>query len=166
MCTAFESRSLDAFLGLVRDNVGSTNELSTLWRLFDQALSIIHSFGDATGQIALQGGLSCARFLPVLTHHAGMKISQLDCEEGRFYREALAHLRSVHLLGYRSALEEKRMNDMDRIIRTWNSIFGDARRILRLYGWRDPLAPCLQILPGSQTSRRTQHTVRSLRLVH
>jgi len=157
---------MEAFLGLVHDNVGNTSELTVLWRLFDQALSIIHSFGAATGQVALQGGGACARFLPVLTHHAGMKISQLDCAEGRFYRDALAHLRSVQVLGYRSTLEEKRMNDMDRIVRTWNSIFGAARRILRLYGWRDPLAPCLQILSGSQNPRRTQHAVRSLRLVH
>lgn len=157
---------MDAFLGLVHDNTGNSSELTALWRLFDQVLSIIHSFGDATKHIALQGGLSCVRFLPVLTHHAGMKISRLDCAEGRFYREALAHLRSVHLLGYQNTLEEKRMNDMDRIVRTWNAIFGDARRILRLYGWRDPLAPCLQILPGGQTPRRTQHAVRSLRLVH
>lgn len=157
---------MDAFLGLVHDNVGNTSELNALWRLFDQALSIIHSFGDTTGQIALQGGLSGARFLPVLTYHAGMKISQLDYAEGRFYREALAHLRAVHSPGCRSKQEEKRVNDMDRIVHTWNSIFGAARRILRICGWRDPLTPCLQVIPGSQTQRDTQRAVRSLRLVH
>lgn len=83
-------------------------------------------------------------------HHAGVRISQLDCTEGHFYREALAHLRAVHLPGRRSKLEEKRLDDMERIVRTWNTILGAARRILRVHGWDDPFSPRLQILPSRQ----------------
>lgn len=140
---------MKAVLGLVSDNVGNAAELTTLWRLLEQALSIIHSFGEKAGQVAPAGSFSCVRFLVSPVQQAGAKISYLDCTEGRFYREALAHLRAVHLPGQRSKLEEKRLNDMERIVRTWNMIFGAARRILRAHGWRDPLSPRLQVLPSN-----------------
>ncbi|MGE0679818.1 MAG: hypothetical protein AB7P69_02760 [Candidatus Binatia bacterium] len=94
----------------------------------------IHSFGDATGRVASLGNSPCVRFLAPVAHHVGVKISQLDCTEGHFHWEALAHLRAVYWLGHRSKLEEKRLDEMERFVRTWNMIFGVARRILHVYG--------------------------------
>jgi hypothetical protein len=42
---------------------------------------------------------------------------------------------------------------MEAFLRLWNTTLGEARRILRAYGWRAPTDPQLRLLSGGQTGR-------------
>jgi len=151
MLATFERRVMETFLGLVPDNVGNADEMTALWRLPEQVLPIILSFGDATRRISPLGDSPCARPLTVLARHAGRKISEIDYTEGFFYREVLTHLRVVQSHRRLSKIEEKRLKDMEQIVHAWNTVLRTARRLLRVHVWHDPLSPRLQVLPGGQT---------------
>jgi hypothetical protein len=79
MLATFERHLMGAFLGLVHDNVGNAAELTALWRLLEQALSVIHSSGDATGQVASPGSLPCVRSRTLLAPHVGVTLYLRAC---------------------------------------------------------------------------------------
>jgi hypothetical protein len=83
-----------------------------------------------------------------LTKAAGARLAALDAE-GDCYRVALARLRTAAP----GQPGQRVVQRMEAFLRLWNTTLGEARRILRAYGWRAPTDPQLRLLSGGQTGR-------------
>jgi hypothetical protein len=83
-----------------------------------------------------------------LAKAAGARLTELDAE-GNFHRMVVARLRAAAPgKPLQSIVQQK-----EACLQLWNTTLGEARRVLRAYGWRAPTDPRLRVLPGGKAAR-------------
>ena len=145
---AFERRLAARLFHFMADRTSTPEGLTVLRRQLQRFLAtVMTDFQKDVYQARMLEPYGRRLRIRRLTQAAGVRLAKLDAE-GDVYRVALARLRAA---APRKPVQRV-VQRTEAFLRLWNTTLGEARRVLRAYGWRAPTDPRLRVLPGGQAA--------------
>ena len=145
---AFERRLAARLFQFMADRTGTPEGLAVLRRQLQGFLAtVMTDFQKDVYRARTLEPYGRRLHIRRLAQAAGIRLAELDAE-GDVYRVAVVRLRAAAP----GKPVQRVVQRMEACLRLWNTTLGEARRVLRAYGWRAPTDPQLRVLPGGQAA--------------